>query len=206
MNQLAYFITQLFDLYDGLRGNESVFFFSGENCIWSPCFLSITEWLSLDTSNETSWIDSVFSMFCWEWFVYWWYIQLYFIIDQENVHFLWEMLFSTSLYINFTWCINQFILLNTFPFLFPHTFLLINSIFFSFDYWIFCHLTTCLKVSSCFLCFFKCCECLLPWIRQVLYDTSDEYQLKKQSLRKLFLVWLKEITPILVTRFLGNEW
>ena len=118
MNQLAYFITQLFDLYDGLRGNESVFFFSGENCIWSPCFLSITEWLSLDTSNETSWIDSVFSMFCWEWFVYWWYIQLYFIIDQENAHFLWEMLFSTSLYINFTWCINQFILLNTFPFLF----------------------------------------------------------------------------------------
>ena len=68
----------------------------------------------------------------------------YFIIniDQQSVGtFFWRnMFFSNSLDITSTWSINQFILLNTFPFLFSQTFLVISSIFFSFDSWIFCHL------------------------------------------------------------------
>ena len=41
--------------------------FSRENCIWFPCFLFITTWLSLDTSGETtSWLTSVCSLVCWD--------------------------------------------------------------------------------------------------------------------------------------------
>ena len=41
--------------------------FSRENCIWSPCFLFITAWFSLDTSVKTnSWITLVCSLVYWE--------------------------------------------------------------------------------------------------------------------------------------------
>ena len=57
MNRLPHFITQSTDWYNGL--DEPIFFFI-ENCIWSPCFLFITAWLNLDTSDETaSWLTFV---------------------------------------------------------------------------------------------------------------------------------------------------
>ena len=61
------------------------------------------------------------------------------------------------------------------PFLFPHTFLLINSISLSFElessviFWL-----TCLPVSGCFLCFFGCCECCLSWIRHAMCHPRRE--------------------------------
>ena len=56
----------------------SAVFFSGDNCIWSPCFFFITEWFSVDTFGETTfWITSVTRLF-WD----------YFNIDQQKVHFL----------------------------------------------------------------------------------------------------------------------
>ena len=43
------------------------FLVSRENCIWSPCFLFVTEWLILDNSGEaTSWITFVCSLVCWD--------------------------------------------------------------------------------------------------------------------------------------------
>ena len=65
MNRLFYnMIHQLMWLVDKwwIRFPFSRVFFSGENCIWSPCFLFITEWYNLDASGETSsWIASVCS-------------------------------------------------------------------------------------------------------------------------------------------------
>ena len=113
MNGLSYFITHFIDWYDGLTSDESIFLFlrfslfSTEICIWSPCFLSITEWIRLETSvKTTSGITLVCLMVFWDW----WYI--------------WSMFFNRSLYITFTWCINWFLSLSTFSLLFPQTFYL----------------------------------------------------------------------------------
>ena len=58
LNRLPHVITQSIDWYDG---------FSRENCIWSPCFLFTTAWLSLDTSGETtSWTTFVCSLVSWD--------------------------------------------------------------------------------------------------------------------------------------------
>ena len=62
--------------------------------------------------------------------------------DYKNIH------------ITFKWSINQFFLLNTFSFLFSQTFLLINSISFSFEPWIFWQLPSCFWISSNFLSIF----------------------------------------------------
>ena len=54
MNWLTHFIRQSIDWYDvmGWQGVWLIHFllsslFSGENCIWSSCFLLITEWFNL---------------------------------------------------------------------------------------------------------------------------------------------------------------
>ena len=56
--------------------------------------------------------------------------------------------------IAFTYCINQFLLLNTLPFLFSQTLLLIKSISFSLELRIFWQLPSCFRVSSYFFFIF----------------------------------------------------
>ena len=60
-----------------------------------------------------------------------------------------ETYFSAIVYITFTWCINQFLLFNTFFFLFAQNFLLVNSVFLYFDSSSFCHLPSSVLVSGC---------------------------------------------------------
>ena len=82
MNRSPHFITQSIDWYDGSG------LISRENCIWSPCFLSITAWFSLDISVETaSWITLVCSLVCWDYlFVDGSYIATsIIIIEQQNL-------------------------------------------------------------------------------------------------------------------------
>ena len=106
--------------------------------IWSSCFLFITEWLNKDTSGETtSWIVVACSMVCWGWFVYLWCIATSSWSSTSRCRYIfwWHMFFNNSLYIAFTWNINQFLLLNTFSFLFSQMFLLVNSTFLYFHPW-----------------------------------------------------------------------
>ena len=59
------------------------------------------------------------------------YLSSKFIIDTNNIimHiFWWDMSFSNNINITFTWCINQFPFLDTFPVPFPETFLIITVI------------------------------------------------------------------------------
>ena len=76
MNWLPFCITQIYR-YDGSAGVMNLFWFfcilsSGENCFWFPCFLFITEWLSFDSSGETtSGVTLAHSMV---YFIYLWYI------------------------------------------------------------------------------------------------------------------------------------
>ena len=72
------------------------------------------------------------------------------IIDQQNVciHFLMKYLLQEQFLYCFTWSSNQFLILNSFSFLFLQTFLLINSISLCFNPWIFCHL-----LVVCITCF-----------------------------------------------------
>ena len=63
-------------------------------------------------------------------------------------------------YITFTLCINQFLLLNSFSFLFVHTSFIINSVSLSFELFGSCIALYLLSLfilfgSFCFLCFFK---------------------------------------------------
>ena len=70
MDRIPNFIALSIDWYvSGVGWIHFLFsgLFSRGNCIWSPCFLFIKAWLSLDTSGETtSWITFVFSLLCWE--------------------------------------------------------------------------------------------------------------------------------------------
>ena len=55
IHRLVWLVGWIHFLFSGL--------FSGENCVWSPCFLFITAWLTLNTSDETtSWINCVCSL------------------------------------------------------------------------------------------------------------------------------------------------
>ena len=97
----------------------------------------------------------------------WWY----FVIDNNTRMsiFAWEVFFINNIDITFRWCINQYLLLNTFPFLFLQTFLLtnflvINSIYFFFEPWIFWQLPCRFQVSSYFLSIF--------WMLWMLFTVS----------------------------------
>ena len=142
--------------------------FSGENCIWSPWLLFISKWVSLDTSGETaSWITLVCPMFCWYWFVYWWYRASYFIIIiyQQNAGTFSDDKCSSKIDLLSHEASVSFVFWT--PFLFFSTFFTYQLDFFvislSFDVWIFSHLLTGSELSDCCLCAFGCCECWLPW-------------------------------------------
>ena len=63
---------------------------SRENRIWSPCFLFITAWFSLDTSAEiTSWTPLVCLLLCLNEFFSWWKVHRSFImiINQQIVKY-----------------------------------------------------------------------------------------------------------------------
>ena len=73
------------------------------------------------------------------------------IIDQQNtgIHFLLTHVVKQQFLYCFKYSSSQFLILNIFFFLFPQTFLLINSISLCFDPWFFCHLLA--KLASVFL-------------------------------------------------------
>ena len=105
--------------------------FSGENCIWSPCFF--LHYFSSDTSDEnTSWITPTFLMVCW--------VELDCILhhrqQNQNVYAYFLMIHafsSTIVFMLLSHFANKILLLNTVSFLFPQTFLLMKSNSFSFD-------------------------------------------------------------------------
>ena len=118
--------------------------------------------------------------------------------------FWWGMFFNNSLYVTFTWCTSQFLLLNTFYFLFPQTFLLINSIFLCFDPWIFCQLlivSKFLTVSCAFVDVvnvvtvnkLKQMACYMPHASQITTQGTN--------FRQTFFSVTSELYPILVTHF-----
>ena len=122
--------------------------------------------------------------------------------------FWWGMFFNNSLYVTFTWCISQFLLLNTFYFLFPQTFLLINSIFLCFDPWIFCQLlivSKFLTVSCAFVDVvnvvtvnkLKQMACYIPHASQITTQGTN--------FRQTFFSVSSEICPILVTHFMCRK-
>ena len=132
--------------------------FTRGNSIWSPCFYSITEWISLNTSRETtSGIILVCSMVRGDWFLYWWYS--YFIIDQRNKRVLMKHILQqqSSYYFH---KVDQliFFFLNTFFFTFSSDVFFLSagqlddfSVFWQFEPWIFCQLLAILFLSSCWL-------------------------------------------------------
>ena len=110
--------------------NPSSFFyslFSGDDCIWSPCFLFITKWFRLDTSGETtSWMILVISvrLVCLL-MVYSYFIM---IIDQQNVGtFSDNTCSSTAIFILLSHGASISFFFWT-AFLFCQTFLLLNLI------------------------------------------------------------------------------
>ena len=86
----------------------------------------------------------------------------YFIIDNNTRMsvFLWEMFFNNIMNITSTWCINQFLVLNTFSFLFPRSFLVINWISISLD-------SLCLESSGSFHFVFEFLDISCPFIDDV---------------------------------------
>ena len=106
------------------------------------------------------------------WLVYLLIVDSYFLSDHESVNFL--MRYIVLQQQSFTWCINQFLLLNTFYFLFPQTFLL-NSQISLFWFLNLLSSSNCFQVPDCFLCFCgftKCCyrnklkhiDCRMPHV------------------------------------------
>ena len=96
MHHLSYFIIQSIDSYDGLARvvNPSSFIyslFSGENSIWSPCFLFIRHYRVIQLRyfwwnyfmNKFSLIHGLLRMFCLP-IVYSHFIMIIHIIDQAD--------------------------------------------------------------------------------------------------------------------------
>ena len=74
--------------------------FSGENYIWLPRFLFITEWSSLDSSGDTTyWINSICSTVYWEVSGWWYTLSLTKI--SECIIFDKAMILSHGVLINF---------------------------------------------------------------------------------------------------------
>ena len=146
--------------------DESIFLFLEpffwRKLYWCPNFFFITKSFSLHTSDKTtSWINSSCSTICWGQVGGILLSSSTTIISTEcSLSYLasniswWGKFFSNSINITFTLCINQFLLLNTFSFIFLQKFLLINSISLSFDQFepytvlnLQCHLLSCFRVS-----------------------------------------------------------
>ena len=117
---------------------STVYLFFGEHCIWSLCFLFITDWFNLDISGQTtSWIALIYSLVCWDCFAYFWH-SCYFImiIHQQNIGiciFWRSKFFINSLYITFKHIQHQSISSIEHLFIsFLQNFLLITPISFNF--------------------------------------------------------------------------
>ena len=108
----------------------------------------------------------------------------YFIIDNNTRMsvFLWEMFFN-NMNITSTWCINQFLFLNTFSFLLPQSFLVINWISISLD-------SLCLESSGSFHFAFEFLDISCPFI--------DDVKVTRVNLKCMF-------TKIL-TMFMTHTW
>ena len=131
----------------------------------------------LDTSNRTmSLTTSIYSTVCEEFDGSSWLTTKATIMSI----FWWEIFLGNTISITFTWCINYFVVLNTFCFLFPYNFLLINSISFSFEPWIFCSLPSFLWVSNYLLSYLRmlwmlvilCQVKLKLWKTLIMYMTK----------------------------------
>ena len=149
--------------------------FSRENCIWSPCFLFITAWLSLDTSGKTSsWISFVCSLVCF--LMVGQYVHSHFIImiiSTSTLHFLMINVLQQQLLYFFTRSNNQLLNLNILSFIrlfyLSTRFLSVLALESFAIHWL-----TCFHVSGCFLCFSGCCECRLLCLSHVMCHTRRE--------------------------------
>ena len=109
-----------------------------EETVFDLIFLLITEWFTIDTFSETTfWITLVCSMFCWDWFVYWWYIAKLLYHDHwptDVGKFSDGTCFSVFVLFSHGASIKLFLLF------FPTGFFVINSISLPFEPLNFCHL------------------------------------------------------------------
>ena len=101
-----------------------------ENFIWSTWFLFITKWFSLQITvillvNLVLELHQFARRFVNKRLMGYSYFKSR---ASRKYIFWWDMFFSNSLSITFKWYINQFLLLNTFSFLFAQIFVLINLI------------------------------------------------------------------------------
>ena len=101
-----------------------------ENFIWSPWFLFITKWFSLLITvillvNLVLELHQFARRFVNKRLMRYSYFKSR---ASRTYIFWWDMFFNNSLSITFKWCINQFLLLNTFSFLFAQIFVLSNLI------------------------------------------------------------------------------
>ena len=104
---------------------------------------------------------------------------------RYTVHFLMKYVLQQQFLYCFTWSSNQFLVLNSFFFLFLQTFLIINSISLCFDSWIICHLLvvwSVLTVSCAFLGAVNAC------LSSIMCHTHREYQLQEIYLSKYVFV------------------
>ena len=191
------------------KSDQSIFLFlqsfSGENCIWSSCLLFITLWFSLNISGETtSWINMDCSMVYWDCFVYWWYSYSSFImiIDQQNVgksYILWRNIFlKNSLYV----LSHRASLEHGEDFFFWTLFLFFFLILFYFSARI-------LTPESCAILWLICFKSY--WLILVLFRMLWKLFTANKRIfgiifTKTFLSVTHEMSPILVTPFLGYEW
>ena len=191
------------------KSDQSIFLFlqsfSGENCIWSSCLLFITLWFSLNISGETtSWINMDCSMVYWDCFVYWWYSYSSFImiIDQQNVgksYILWRNIFlKNSLYV----LSHRASLEHGEDFFFWTLFLFFFLILFYFSARI-------LTPESCAILWLICFKSY--WLILVLFRMLWKLFTANKRIfgiifTETFLSVTHEMSPILVTPFLGYEW
>ena len=193
---------------DGLDKRDESFFsfssvclFSGENCLWSPwVFFLITWWFSVDTFSENaSWMTLICWTVCWDCFSSW------SLTSRIYVPFLKKyILYPAFILLSPTYNINQLLLLNTFSF--PRSFLLISSIFLSFDNWIFFHLLINLYLSFwLFLVPSRMLWMLVAMNKWMICAIRfGNNNVGNNFFKNMFSV-SNEMTAILVTRFLGNE-
>ena len=114
-------------------------FFFWENCIWSPFFLFVKTWFSLDISGETiSWITLLDGLL--RLFFCWWRIDTssWLSATRMLVHFVMTYVLQQQYFYYFKWSTNQLPILENF-FYFSSDFLLIKLISLCFDYLIFFH-------------------------------------------------------------------
>ena len=211
MNWLPFCITQIYR-YDGSAGVRNLFWFfcilsSGENCFWFPCFLFITEWLSFDSSGETtSGVTLAHSMV---YFIYLWYIvtsswSWTSRIKGHDTCFSNDTRSSTSLYITLHEVSMNFFFLNTFSF-FLGLFYWATR-FLSFDSRIFCHLLANLSPNFwLFLVLFRMAGTLVIMSKPYHVPHVSQITTNGKSFTETIFSVSNEMNLTFVTCFLVNE-